>query len=269
GWSIVVLLALGAAALITGWFIRLAALRRSSTSSNPHNAPLEAAGGSGQCVEGESQHGHTDGEDASLLPASCVRCESSTSCDCRSCAGSSSSSSVAEWSCGVERASKSRHKSSVWRRVFRWCARQVAVVLRVLQALLSTFHVPSLLLGALAALLGGSSFLVEVPTTYWIWHSVWHVCMYSAAFFFILASPPPKKHGALPLALSPHAPPPKEHDSFRSGSRSNSVGRSGSTSGEGNSEGGWSQGKRATGCSVGREVEVDEERGLLLIREHS
>ncbi|CAI5997422.1 unnamed protein product [Closterium sp. NIES-65] len=145
GWSIVVLLALGAAALITGWFIRLAALRRSSSASSsaaPHapHTPLEAASCAVQSAEeqGGSRHGHVEEEGASLLPPPC--------------------SSDGEWPCGVTRESKAGQHASV------------AVVLRVLLALLATFHVPSLLLGALAALLAASSFLVEVPATYWIWH---------------------------------------------------------------------------------------------------
>ncbi|CAI5486058.1 unnamed protein product [Closterium sp. Naga37s-1] len=256
GWSIVVLLALGAAALVTGWFIRLAALRRSaaaSSSAAPHapHTPLEAASCAVQCVEeqGGSRHGHVEEEGASLLPPPC--------------------SSDGEWPCGAARASKAQQHASVWRRMFHWCRAQGAVVLRMVLALLATFHVPSLLGGALAALLGGSSFLVEVPSTYWIWHSVWHVCMYSAAFFFMLASPPPNKHGSLPLALSPRSPPPKQHDSFCSHRNSDDVSVAGSSSGDGSSEGGWPMGKRVGGCSVGREVEVDEERGLLLIRDHS
>ncbi|CAI5523888.1 unnamed protein product [Closterium sp. Naga37s-1] len=108
GWSIVVLLALGAAALITGWFIRLAALRRSSSASSsaaPHapHTPLEAASCAVQSAEeqGGSRHGHVEEEGASLLPPPC--------------------SSDGEWPCGVTRESKARQHASVWRRMFQWC----------------------------------------------------------------------------------------------------------------------------------------------------
>ncbi|CAI5475924.1 unnamed protein product [Closterium sp. Yama58-4] len=280
GWSIVVLLALGAAALITGWLIRLAALRHSRTSScsDPHaaNAPRKAGGCAGEWGEEASQGGHVDGEDedASLLSSPCTHGyrrggEMSTACDSESCGGSSSSG--AEWSCGVARTSKARQQASVWKRAFQWWCKQVGEALRMLRALLAAFHLPSLLLGVLAALLAASSFLVEVPVTYWIWHSVWHVCIYSAAFFFMLASPPPSKHGSLPLPPSPSAlsPPAKERYSSCSPSHSKDVSQAASGSGNGCSEESWTRGKRAIGCSVGREVEVDEERGLLLIREDS
>ncbi|CAI5964841.1 unnamed protein product [Closterium sp. NIES-64] len=374
GWSIVVLLALGAAALITGWFIRLAALRRSSSASSsaaPHapHTPLEAASCAVQSAEeqGGSRHGHVEEEGASLLPPPCssdgewplgggIRAVAQSKClslphvlphllpvpcphaylrplpTCISsslahmhifvpcphaylrplptCISSSLaimhifvpcphaylrplptciSSSLAHMHIFVPcphaylfplsrlfialqsclNQELFPHTSSLRTLAPTRCRAQVAVVLRVLLALLATFHVPSLLLGALAALLAASSFLVEVPATYWIWHSVWHVCIYSAAFFFMLASPPPNKHGSLPLALSPRSPPPKRHGSFRSHRNSDDVSVAGSSSGDGSSEGGWPMGKRVAGCSVGREVEVDEERGLLLIRDDS
>ncbi|CAI5471064.1 unnamed protein product, partial [Closterium sp. Yama58-4] len=177
GWSIVVLLALGAAALITGWLIRLAALRHSpllppsSSCSATHapNAPVEAGDYAGEAVEEESQRGLMGGEDTSLLSTACTRdhrCggKTNSTSDCGSCGGS------AERSCGVARASKARQQASMWRRSFHWWWRQVGVVLRMLHSLLAAFHLPSLLLGVLAALLAASSFLVEVPDTYWIWH---------------------------------------------------------------------------------------------------
>ncbi|KAK8935764.1 hypothetical protein KSP39_PZI013286 [Platanthera zijinensis] len=70
-----------------------------------------------------------------------------------------------------------------WQSIRGWCW-------NLIKALLKKFRWPFLLFGFIGLALAGTSWVLENNNSYWYWHSLWHISIYTASFFFLCSSRP-------------------------------------------------------------------------------
>ncbi|PKA45859.1 hypothetical protein AXF42_Ash016885 [Apostasia shenzhenica] len=73
-----------------------------------------------------------------------------------------------------------------WQIIKRWCWNTIKILHK-------RFRWPFMILGFVGLALAGTSWSLETSGSYWFWHSLWHISIYTASFFF-LCSTTPKKH---------------------------------------------------------------------------
>ncbi|KAG0457476.1 hypothetical protein HPP92_022633 [Vanilla planifolia] len=62
--------------------------------------------------------------------------------------------------------------------------------LNLVKAVLKRYYWPFLLLGFVGLAFAGTSWALEANETYWFWHSLWHISIYSSSFFFLCSTSP-------------------------------------------------------------------------------
>lgn len=70
-----------------------------------------------------------------------------------------------------------------WQSIWGWCW-------NLIKTLLKKFYWPFLVLGFIGLALAGTSWALENNNSYWYWHSLWHISIYMASFFFLCSFRP-------------------------------------------------------------------------------
>ncbi|XP_020581043.1 uncharacterized protein LOC110025101 [Phalaenopsis equestris] len=78
-----------------------------------------------------------------------------------------------------------------WQSIKRWCW-------NLINTLLKRFRWPFIFLGFIGLALAGTSWTLETNRNYWFWHSLWHISIYTASFFFLCSTRPKNNDNQVP-----------------------------------------------------------------------